>query len=189
MEKAEGAEVDKTEHIKLEFFMDTRNPASKYARHFVIFKDGCPEDWIKWLMAFREIENLMPLKEPADKTKMFRTLLKGQALSYFKHHLRRRLDAEDAELPDNDLIELVIRDIGLEYIPRRAIRVQKYYMRRGLFMGPSTSVQQFVERLKDLNRLQYADFQEEENKAERYCWEYIAHNLKELTLKLVRKAN
>ena len=33
--------------------------------------------------------------------------------------------------------------------------------------------------------MQYADFQEEENKAERYCWEYIARNLKELTLKLV----
>ena len=99
VEKAEGAEVDKTEHTKLEFFMDSSNPASKYARHFVIFKDGCPEDWIKWLMAYHEIENLMPLKEPADKTKMFRTLLKGQALSYFEHHLSRRLDAEDAELP------------------------------------------------------------------------------------------
>ena len=37
--------------------------------------------------------------------------------------------------------------------------------------------------------VQYADFKEEENKAERYCWEYIARNLKELTLKLVRKAN
>ena len=66
--------------------------------------------------------------------------------------MKKRLDAEDAELPDNDLIELVIRDIGLEYIPRRAIRVQKYYMRRRLFLGPSTSVQQFVERLNDLNR-------------------------------------
>jgi hypothetical protein len=33
------------------------------------FTDGCPEDWIKWLMAFREIENLMPMKEPADKTR------------------------------------------------------------------------------------------------------------------------
>ena len=93
----------------------------------------------------------MPLKEPADKTKMFWTLLKGQAISYFEHHLRRRLDAEDAEIPDNNLLELVIRDIGLEYIPRCTVRVQKHCMRRGLFMGPSTSVQQFVERLNDLN--------------------------------------
>jgi hypothetical protein len=46
-------------------------------------------------MAFREIENLMPMKEPADKTMMFRTLLKGKDLSYFEHHLMRRLEEED----------------------------------------------------------------------------------------------
>jgi hypothetical protein len=46
----------------------------------------------------------------------------------------RRLEAEDSEVPDNEVIELVLRDVGLEYIPKCAIRVQKYYMRqeRGL---------------------------------------------------------
>jgi hypothetical protein len=83
-------------------------------------------------MAFREIENLMPMKEPVEKTRMFRTLLKGQALSYFERHLMRRLEADDSDVPDNEPIELVLRDRGLEYIPKRAIRVQKYYMRRGL---------------------------------------------------------
>jgi hypothetical protein len=113
-----------------------------------------PEDWIKWVMAFREIENLMPMKEPADKTRMSWTLLKGQALSYVEHHLMRRLEAEDSEVPDIELIELVLRDVGLEYIPKRAIRLQKYYMRQrmGLYMGLNTSIQQFVERLNDLNR-------------------------------------
>jgi hypothetical protein len=81
-------------------------------------------------MAFHEIENLMPMKVLADKTRMFRTLLKGQALSYFEHHLMRRLEAEDSEVPDNELIELVIRDVGLEYIPKRAIHMQKCYMRK-----------------------------------------------------------
>jgi hypothetical protein len=65
-------------------------------------------------MAFREVENLMPMKESTDKTRMFRTLLKGQALSYFEHHLMRRLEAEDSEVPDNEPIELVLRDVGLE---------------------------------------------------------------------------
>jgi hypothetical protein len=46
----------------------------------------------------------------------------------------------------------VLRYVGLEYISKRAIRVQKYYMRRGLYMGLDTSVQQFVERLNALNR-------------------------------------
>jgi hypothetical protein len=88
--------------MKLEFFMYSSNSASKYACHFVIFKDGCAEEWVKWLVEYHEIESLMPLKEPADKNKLFGTLLKGQALLFFEHHLRKRLDAEDAEIPDND---------------------------------------------------------------------------------------
>jgi hypothetical protein len=79
-----------------------------------------------WVMTFRDIENLMPMKEPADKTRMFQTLLKCQALSYFKYNLRKMLVAEDSEVPDNELIEAVLRDVGLEDIPKRAIRVQKY---------------------------------------------------------------
>jgi hypothetical protein len=77
MDKVDGPDVDKSEWIKLEFLMDPDNPpwGSKYSRQFAIFKDGCPEDWIKWVMAFREIENLMPMKEPADKTRMLQTFL------------------------------------------------------------------------------------------------------------------
>jgi hypothetical protein len=37
-----------------EFLMDPDNPASKYSRQFTIFKDGCPEEWIKWVMEFHE---------------------------------------------------------------------------------------------------------------------------------------
>jgi hypothetical protein len=49
-------------------------------------------------------------------------------------------------------LELVNRDIGLDCISRHAIRVQKYYMGRCIFMGPNnTTVQQFVERLNELN--------------------------------------
>jgi hypothetical protein len=73
-----------------------------------------PEETIKWVIAFREIENLMPMKDPFDKIRMFQTLLKVQALSYFEHLLMRRLEAEDSDVPDNELIELVLRDVGLE---------------------------------------------------------------------------
>jgi hypothetical protein len=104
-------------------------------------------------MAFLEIEKLMPMKKPADKTRMFRTLLKGQALSYFEHHLSKRVEAEDSEVPYNKLIELVLRDVGLDYISERSISIPKYYMRqpRALYIGLNTSIQQFVEKLNDLN--------------------------------------
>jgi hypothetical protein len=72
--------------------------------------------------------------------------LKGQALSVWK--------SEDSDVPDNELIELVLRDVGLEYISKRAIHVQNYDMRqpRGLHMALNMSVQRFVERLNYLNR-------------------------------------
>jgi hypothetical protein len=125
LNKVDGPDADKTELIKLEFFMVPDNPGFKCSRYFSIFKDGCPEEWIKWLTSFCEIENLISLKEPADKTRMFRTLLKSQDLSHFEHHLRRRLETEDLELTDHDLIELLLRDIDLGYIPKHTISSQK----------------------------------------------------------------
>jgi hypothetical protein len=46
-------------------------------------------------MAYHDIESQMDLNEPADKSKLVRTLLKGQALLHFEHHLQGRLDAEN----------------------------------------------------------------------------------------------
>jgi hypothetical protein len=88
MDKMNGPDADKSECIKLQFLMDPGNLASssKYSRQFDIFNNGYSEEWIKWMMTFPEIENLMPLKESAHKTSMFRTLLKGKALSSFEHH-------------------------------------------------------------------------------------------------------
>jgi hypothetical protein len=102
-----------------------------------------------------DIENLILLKEPANKTRIFWTLLKGKAISYFEHYLRKKLEAENSNLSDN-VIELAIRElnISLEYIPKHTVQVQKYYIRqpRGLYMGINESVQQLVENVNDLNR-------------------------------------
>ena len=72
-------------------------------------------------------------------------------LSQFEYHLRKQLGAEDIEWPDFDLSEIVIWDIGLEYISMCTIRMRKYYMRRCLFMGPNMSLQKFLERLNELS--------------------------------------
>jgi hypothetical protein len=75
-------------------------------------------------------------------------------LSYFEHQSRKRVEAEDSEIPDKELIELVLRllYIGLEYIPKHAIRVQKYYIRQpvGLCMCLNTSLRKFVKSLIEL---------------------------------------
>jgi hypothetical protein len=44
------------------------------------------------LMSFHDIENLIPLKEPADKSRIIRFLMV-------------KLDGEDSDLPQNNLME------------------------------------------------------------------------------------
>jgi hypothetical protein len=44
--ETEIMEVDKTEYIKFDFFVGPENPASRYSMEYLIFKDGCPEEWI-----------------------------------------------------------------------------------------------------------------------------------------------
>jgi hypothetical protein len=53
------------------------------------------------------------LEESADKTRMFWTLLKDQALSYFEHHLTRRMEAEESDAPDNGIKETVLKCTNL----------------------------------------------------------------------------
>jgi hypothetical protein len=73
------------------------------------------------------------------------------------------LESQDSELLDHELIKLVLRDVGLEYIPKHAIQVQKHYNNqiRCSYMGPNISAQKFVERLHDINR--YLFYFPEEN--------------------------
>jgi hypothetical protein len=88
----------------------------------------------------------MPLKEPSDQTKMLRTMLKGRALSLFEYHLSKQCGGEDIAASDHDLLEQVVRNVGLDYISRCPIRVQKYYMRRFLFMGPNVITGEFAQQ-------------------------------------------
>jgi hypothetical protein len=94
---AEGAESDKVESIRFEFLVDPSNPATRFSKEFFVLKDGSPEEYIRWLMGYRDLELLMPLKEPSDKTKMLHTMLKGRALLLFEYNLSKRCGGEDIE--------------------------------------------------------------------------------------------
>jgi hypothetical protein len=143
MKKVDGPDTDKSEWIKLEFLMHPDNPVwgSKYSQQLAIFKDGLQRDW-----EADAHEGIFWQDQDVSE------FVEGPSLVLF--WTSSRLEAEDSDIPDNELIELVLRDIVLEYILKHTMRVQKYYMRqpRGLYMGLHMSVQQFVERLNDLNR-------------------------------------
>jgi hypothetical protein len=59
------------------------------------------------------------------------------------------LEAEDSEILKNHLIELMTRKmyIGLEYIPKHVIPVEKYHVSLGLCMVLNTSVEKVEEKV------------------------------------------
>jgi hypothetical protein len=61
-------------------------------------------------MFFCEIASLMHLRKSTEKTNI--VLLKGQNNFHFEHLITNILDTNDSELTENDLIALVIEDIG-----------------------------------------------------------------------------
>jgi hypothetical protein len=68
--EAEGADSVNVESIiRFKFLVDPSNPATQYSKKFFIFKDGSPEDYIRWMLL---------------------TKLKGHALSLFEYHLLKR---------------------------------------------------------------------------------------------------
>jgi hypothetical protein len=71
------------ESIRFEFLVDPSNPVTRFSKEFFIFKDGNPEEYNRWLMGYCDLVMCMPLKEPSDRIKMLRTMLKGCALSLF----------------------------------------------------------------------------------------------------------
>jgi hypothetical protein len=48
--EAEGTDSDKVEPIRFDFLVEPSNPALDFPMSFFIFKDGSPEDYIRWLI-------------------------------------------------------------------------------------------------------------------------------------------
>jgi hypothetical protein len=60
-------------------------------------------------MSSHDLENLISLREAPDKTRMYWTLLKAHGLSYLENQMKKRMNAEDSELPNNNHIEFMCK--------------------------------------------------------------------------------
>jgi hypothetical protein len=54
--EADDSDAEKVESVRFEFLVDPSNPNTRFTKEFFIFKDGTPEEYIKWLMGYRDLE-------------------------------------------------------------------------------------------------------------------------------------
>jgi len=96
------------ESVRFEFLVDPSNPNTRFTKEFFTFKDGTPEDYIKWLMGYRDLELLMPLKEPLERTKMLVEIVLSRLIEE-----EERRDKREKESLVNVIFKVVITNLTL----------------------------------------------------------------------------
>ena len=112
----------------------TGTNALTYKKHFKLFEEGSPEEWIVVLKNLEEIWKQNAINTATDKAATVRSLLKGESLTAFEAALteaRENEDGEEAPINENHLNQ-ALDAVTAEVFPHRALEIQKMWMQRGM---------------------------------------------------------
>ena len=146
---------DKDKFKTFEVKLDNNNPDSPTVKYnCLVWEQGSPEDYVKWLMAYTELEEAYPLDTPSKKIDVIRSLLKGEELLAFNTKLDtlttgargNRINPTDAHVKQalNDVTLRAFRNDPHAY--RRQVTYMRYHLK--WTAGNFTT---FQYRLKELN--------------------------------------
>jgi hypothetical protein len=144
--KVETPEPAKGEYLTLKL---RANPADAHSatREIMVayFKEGTPEQWLDFLTKVREVLEGQGLTTGPQKYTMMRTLLKGDALSFFNQ--------KATEVGNETVVnfEKMVKHMTYHIIPRRAVMYQQRYMLGGLRKPENMTTRKFCNRLTELN--------------------------------------
>jgi hypothetical protein len=144
--KVETPEPAKGEYLTLKL---RANPADAHSatREILVayFKEGTPEQWLDFLTKVREVLEGQGLTTGPQKYTMMRTLLKGDALSFFN---QKAIEVGNETVVN---FEKMIKHMTYHIIPRRAVMYQQRYMLGGLRKPENMTTRKFCNRLTELN--------------------------------------
>jgi hypothetical protein len=147
-EKKADSKDDKDKYKTFEVKIDKEDKDSDTIEHSIkVFEQGTPEEYVKFLESFRELEASMPLDKPEQKVNVLRSLLKGSFLEAFNTQLGELKDLTEKK------VEEAISKVTLKAFSndRHAYRRQVQYMRYQLYFT-TTNFKAFEHRLKQLNK-------------------------------------
>ncbi|MGH7955306.1 MAG: hypothetical protein ACREOZ_05030 [Gloeomargaritales cyanobacterium] len=110
-----------------------------------VFENGEAEDFFKCCITFKDLIREKPLETPEARFAMAGSLLRGQAKEIWNF-----LEVVE-ENKTNATFTSVQEKMKRHYLPPRAYRRQKHYMRKYL-KSKQVSVKDFVTRLRELNK-------------------------------------
>ena len=128
-EKTSDSKDEKDKFKTFEIKIDREDKESDTIEQSIrVFEQGSPEDYVKWLESYRELEVAMPLEKPDNKVNVIRSILKGNFLEAFNAQLGDK-DFTDKKVEDA-LYKVTLKAFNND---RHAYRRQVQYMRYQLY--------------------------------------------------------
>lgn len=123
------------------------------------FTDGTPEEWFLFLIGLKDVIAGQDLATGPQQYALTRNLLKGQVLAAFN------AKASELKTENNDNFEKCLHAVTAYVLPKRAVQLQKRYMRRICRKPPTMTMKAYVARFRELNEyLALFDEKGEKNK-------------------------
>jgi hypothetical protein len=122
--------------------MDADSPQFSFEMSY--FSSGTPEEFLLWQQGLRKVLNGQGLSSGPDLFATTRRMLEGDALATFNSALNRNTETvHDFTRSMNGLKEHIF--------PKRAIQVQKRWMRRYLRKPKDKTIREYVARVREIN--------------------------------------
>lgn len=145
-ERPEKKELKKSEYVMMKLRSDPAEVESQtYELAVPYFRSGTPEEWLLFKRALLKVIVGQNITTGPNKYAMARRLLEGDALAKFNEKALQRGNET------NQNFDLVLRDVTEHVFPKRALAVQKRYMRRYMRKPRGDKTREYMARVTELN--------------------------------------
>jgi len=144
VKKSDEEDPNRFLHIELKS-NPSQTTSQKYKKSVCIFRHGSIEDFLEWKKDLEAVFEGQSIRTAPAKFAMAKRLLEGDPLINFENSIALHGD----ETEEN--YQAVMRDLMLYIFPKKALRIQKRYMRRQMRKPREMRVRDFVARVQEMN--------------------------------------
>ena len=163
LERPENKALQKDEYLVMKLrSIPNKSTSPVYELNVPYFKDGTPEDWMKFLANFKKVVIGQDLSTGTTQFAMARRLLMGETLSQFNKKAEElKVEATnaaeegvavtDATIETIENLHLCFKAVTVTVLPPKALQTQKRYMRRVLQKPQGMKIREYFGRYLELN--------------------------------------
>ena len=153
LERPETKELAKDQYLALKLkSVPGSASSSEYTLNVPYFELGTAEEWLKFLQNLDRVIIGQDLKSGPNKFSMARRLLAGDSLSHFNDKASSQLDDKGQPSETEETFKLCIRAVTETILSKKALLVQKRYMRRILCKPKDMPIRMYCARFSKLNK-------------------------------------